>query len=115
MNVSPIFAPRRDLAELHERTAPFAARLGVFAALVPPHEPTIAQLIDRAHTAALEASQALHDPCWRPDLPDAAQLAYEAKADVAEEEARAARQAMLDGLLRLGITEAAARRIGGLL
>jgi len=89
----------------------FAAQI---AATLEP-EPTIAVLIERAHEAAKDLSATLGDPEWRRDMPEVAQLAYEARCDVAEDEADLARQAMLDGLLRLGITKALAVKIGDVL
>jgi len=108
---APIFAPRKNLAELHERTGAFAAQI---AATLEP-EPSIAVLIERAHEAAKWASAVIDDPRWRRDMSEGAQLAYEARCNVAEEAERLARQAMINGLRRLGITKALAVKIGGVL
>ena len=89
----------------------FAAHI---AATMEP-EPSIAVLIERAHEAAKEASAVLLDPKWDVCLPEAAQLAYQARCDVVEDTALDARQDMIDGLLRLGITKALAVKIGGVL
>lgn len=85
---------------------------GVFLALLDGTKPvTLPELIDRAHEAREAASEALHDPAWRPDLPEAAQLAYEARCSVADDAAYDARKALLDHLLLLGVTSARVKKL----
>ena len=87
-----------------------------FAAFVKDTAPlSLAELIDRAHEARQSASDALMDPAWRPDLPEAAQLAYEARSDAADEEAYRTREALMDRLLSMGVTTALANKLGEVL
>lgn len=77
--------------------------------------PSFGDLIAVAHAAAQEARDALHDPNWSPDMPEAAQLAYEARTDEMDQRAADAKQAVLDWLLGHGVTTAGAVKLAEVL
>lgn len=75
---------------------------------------TLSSLIDACHEAYREQQDVLGEP-WSPDLPDACQLAYEARCDAADDAFYLARQRLLDHFLSLGVTKARADKLAEVL